>query len=66
MVFLNVSGQRGMKTLFNYKLCNFAPDLTLRLVADSVLREDAADMARVEAREKIDDQSKTDIEGEYV
>lgn len=55
-----------MKTLFNYKLCNFAPDLTLRLVADSVLREDAADMARVEAREKIDDQSKTDIEGEYV
>jgi len=63
MVFVNISAQRGTKTLFAYKLTNLAADMPLRAAAEHMLREDAADLVRIEAREGIESKTKTDLEG---
>ena len=63
MVFVNISAQRGTKTLFTYKLTNLAADMPLRAAAEHMLREDAADLVRIEAREGIESKTKTDLEG---
>ena len=54
MVFLNVSVCRGPRTLSFDKLLNFAPELTIHEVSDSVLREDAQQLAHVEARQRVE------------
>ena len=63
MVFVNISAQRGTKTLFAYKPTNPAAGMSLRAAAEHMLREDAADLVRIEAREGIESKTKTDLEG---
>ena len=63
MVFLNISAQRGPRSLFPYKFVSFAEDLTLRTVAEQLLREDAVELVKVEARERIEPVKKSDLEG---
>ena len=63
MVFLNVSVCRGPRTLSFDKLLNFAPELTIHEVSDSVLREDAQQLAHVEARQRVESTQTTYLNG---
>lgn len=63
-VYINVAARRGPKQVFGYRIQSFAADVSLRFIVDQILREDAAQIVRVEGRSKIDATNKTDLEGD--